>query len=61
MSLAIRTQSDAPGFVAMATVIQSDLKAIGINLFIGKRPIAAFGNSGNSDFSSGDAQMLEER
>ena len=34
-------------------------KAIGINLFIGKRPIAAFGNSGNSDFSSGDAQMLE--
>jgi haloacid dehalogenase-like hydrolase len=34
-------------------------KAIGINLFIGKRPIAAFGNSGNADFSSGDAQMLE--
>ena len=34
-------------------------KAIGINLFIGKRPIAAFGNSGNTDFSSGDAQMLE--
>ncbi len=28
-------------------------KAIGINLFIGKRPSAAFGNSG------GDAQMLE--
>lgn len=28
-------------------------KAIGINLFIGKRPIAAFGNSG------GDQQMLE--
>src|SRR5271156_2612359 len=28
-------------------------KAIGINLFISKRPIAAFGNSG------GDAQMLE--
>ncbi len=28
-------------------------KAIGINLFIGKRPYAAFGNSG------GDAQMLE--
>ena len=28
-------------------------KAIGINLFIGKRPFAAFGNSG------GDAQMLE--
>jgi len=28
-------------------------KAIGINLFIGKRPCAAFGNSG------GDAQMLE--
>jgi hypothetical protein len=34
-------------------------KVIGINLFIGKRPIAAFGNSGNADFSSGDAQMLE--
>jgi phosphoserine phosphatase len=34
-------------------------KAIGINLFIGKRPIAAFGNSGTADFSSGDAQMLE--
>jgi len=28
-------------------------KAIGINLFIGKRPIAAFGNSG------GDAEMLQ--
>lgn len=28
-------------------------KAVGINLFIGKRPQAAFGNSG------GDAQMLE--
>ena len=28
-------------------------KAVGINLFIGKRPIAAFGNSG------GDQQMLE--
>jgi phosphoglycolate phosphatase-like HAD superfamily hydrolase len=28
-------------------------KAVGINLFIGKRPTAAFGNSG------GDAQMLE--
>lgn len=28
-------------------------KAIGINLFIGKRPIAAFGNS------SGDAEMLQ--
>src|SRR6185312_8182401 len=28
-------------------------KAVGINLFIGKRPIAAFGNS------SGDAQMLQ--
>ena len=34
-------------------------KAVGINLFIGKRPIAAFGNSGTTDFSSGDAQMLE--
>jgi phosphoserine phosphatase len=34
-------------------------KAIGINMFIGKRPCAAFGNSGNTDFSAGDAQMLE--
>jgi len=34
-------------------------KAIGINMFIGKRPQAAFGNSGTSDFKSGDAQMLE--
>ncbi len=34
-------------------------KPVGINMFIGKRPIAAFGNSGNSTFSSGDAQMLE--
>jgi haloacid dehalogenase-like hydrolase len=34
-------------------------KAIGINMFIGKRPQAAFGNSGNTSFSSGDAQMLE--
>jgi phosphoglycolate phosphatase-like HAD superfamily hydrolase len=34
-------------------------KAIGINLFIGKRPQAAFGNSGSADFKSGDAQMLE--
>lgn len=34
-------------------------KAIGINLFIGKRPQAAFGNSGTADLKSGDAQMLE--
>lgn len=34
-------------------------KAIGINLFIGKRPQAAFGNSGSSDGKSGDTQMLE--
>jgi phosphoserine phosphatase len=34
-------------------------KAIGINMFIGKRPQAAFGNSGSTDFKSGDAQMLE--
>jgi hypothetical protein len=34
-------------------------KAIGINLFIGKRPQAAFGNSGSADLKSGDAQMLE--
>ncbi len=34
-------------------------KAIGINMFIGKRPQAAFGNSGSADRKSGDAQMLE--
>jgi phosphoglycolate phosphatase-like HAD superfamily hydrolase len=34
-------------------------KAIGINLFIGKRPTAAFGNSGSADLKAGDAQMLE--
>jgi phosphoglycolate phosphatase-like HAD superfamily hydrolase len=34
-------------------------KAIGINMFIGKRPQAAFGNSGTADLKSGDAQMLE--
>jgi len=34
-------------------------KAVGINMFIGKRPQAAFGNSGNTSFSAGDAQMLE--
>jgi hypothetical protein len=34
-------------------------KAVGINLFIGKHPTAAFGNSGNSAMSAGDAQMLE--
>jgi phosphoglycolate phosphatase-like HAD superfamily hydrolase len=34
-------------------------KAIGINMFIGKRPLAAFGNSGTADLKSGDAQMLE--
>jgi phosphoserine phosphatase len=34
-------------------------KAIAINMFIGKRPQAAFGNSGNTNFSSGDTQMLE--
>jgi phosphoglycolate phosphatase-like HAD superfamily hydrolase len=34
-------------------------KAVGINLFIGKRPQAAFGNSGSGDLKSGDAQMLE--
>jgi hypothetical protein len=35
-------------------------KVIGINLFIGKRPQAAFGNSGSGvDLKSGDAQMLE--
>jgi phosphoglycolate phosphatase-like HAD superfamily hydrolase len=34
-------------------------KAIGINMFIGKRPQAAFGNSGTADLKAGDAQMLE--
>jgi hypothetical protein len=34
-------------------------KAIGINMFIGKRPQAVFGNSGTADLKSGDAQMLE--
>jgi phosphoglycolate phosphatase-like HAD superfamily hydrolase len=34
-------------------------KAVGINLFIGKRPQAAFGNSASADFKSGDTQMLE--
>jgi len=34
-------------------------KAVGINMFIGKRPYAAFGNSGSADLKSGDAQMLE--
>lgn len=34
-------------------------KAIGINLFVGKRPQAAFGNSGTADLKAGDAQMLE--
>jgi phosphoglycolate phosphatase-like HAD superfamily hydrolase len=34
-------------------------KPIGINLFIGKRPQAAFGNSGSTDRKAGDAQMLE--
>jgi hypothetical protein len=34
-------------------------KVVGINLLIGKRPQAAFGNSGTADLKSGDAQMLE--
>jgi phosphoserine phosphatase len=34
-------------------------KAVGINMFIGKRPYAAFGNSGTADLKAGDAQMLE--
>lgn len=35
-------------------------KVVGINLFVGKRPQAAFGNSGSGvDLKSGDAQMLE--
>jgi ABC-type transport system substrate-binding protein len=47
VNLAIRTQSDAPGFVNMAQVIQSNLKAIGINLSIEATP-----NSVNSSFIS---------
>ena len=34
-------------------------KAVGINMFIGKRPLAAFGNSGSADRKAGDTQMLE--
>jgi phosphoglycolate phosphatase-like HAD superfamily hydrolase len=34
-------------------------KAVGINMFIGKRPYAALGNSGSADLKSGDTQMLE--
>jgi phosphoglycolate phosphatase-like HAD superfamily hydrolase len=35
-------------------------KVVGINLFIGKRPQAAFGNSGSGPgLKTGDAQMLE--
>jgi len=47
ISLGIRTQNDAPGFVNMADVIQSDLKPIGINLTIEATP-----NSVNSSFIS---------
>jgi peptide/nickel transport system substrate-binding protein len=47
ISLYIRTQNDAPGFVNMATVIQSNLKAIGINLAIKATP-----NSVNSSYIS---------
>ncbi len=34
-------------------------KAVGINMFIGKRPQPAFGNSGSTDRKAGDTQMLE--
>ena len=42
---ALRTQNDAPGFMNMAAVIQSNLKAIGINVQIVGTP-----NSVNSSF-----------
>jgi len=45
INLAIRTQNDAPGFMNMAAVIQSNLKAIGINLTIEGTP-----NSVNSSY-----------
>jgi ABC-type transport system substrate-binding protein len=41
----LRTQNDAPGFMNMAAVIQSNLKAIGINVQIVGSP-----NSVNSSF-----------
>jgi ABC-type transport system substrate-binding protein len=47
INLAIRTQNDAPGFMNMAAVIQSNLKAIGINLTIEGTP-----NSVNSSYIS---------
>ncbi|MGA2208707.1 MAG: ABC transporter substrate-binding protein [Acidimicrobiales bacterium] len=47
VSLDIRTQNDAPGFMNMAAVIQSDLKPIGINLTVEGTP-----NSVNSSYIS---------
>jgi peptide/nickel transport system substrate-binding protein len=47
VSLDIRTQNDAPGFMNMAAVIQSDLKLIGINLTVQGTP-----NSVNSSYIS---------
>jgi peptide/nickel transport system substrate-binding protein len=47
VSLDIRTQNDAPGFMNMAAVIQSDLKPIGINLTVQGTP-----NSVNSSYIS---------
>jgi|HubBroStandDraft_6_1064221.scaffolds.fasta_scaffold14414_4 peptide/nickel transport system substrate-binding protein len=45
VTLVLRTQNDAPGFMNMAAVIQSNLKAIGINVQIVGTP-----NSVNSSF-----------
>jgi peptide/nickel transport system substrate-binding protein len=47
VSIALRTQNDAPGFINMAQVIQSDLKPIGINVQIVGSP-----NSVNYSFIS---------
>ncbi len=45
VTLALRTQNDTPGFIPMAEVIQSNLKAIGINVQIVGSP-----NSVNSSY-----------
>jgi peptide/nickel transport system substrate-binding protein len=47
ISLALRCQNDAPGFMNMAAVIQSNLRAIGINITIEGTP-----NSVNSSYIS---------
>ena len=38
VNLTIRTRSDAPGFLEMAQAVQSELKAIGLNLTIKSAP-----------------------